>query len=134
MKTILITASAGCLLSMAIARAVVLDIDPDRSRIQVDAKATGHEFTGDLKQYTVKVEGDATKAQPTKFELGWDFNDLKTGEAKRDVEMVKWLGGGKPKGTFIFDKAWDVKSGGGSVLRARSPLTEFPRCSDLLTR
>ncbi|MEO5917057.1 MAG: YceI family protein [Luteolibacter sp.] len=115
MKTILITVAGGIVLSAFSVRAATVEIDPARSRIQVDAKATGHAFTGNLQKFTVKAEGDATTAKPTKLELSWDFNDLKTGDEKRDVEMIKWLGGGKPKGTFSFDKSWDEKSDGGSA-------------------
>ena len=115
MKTILIHAVGVILLFQGNARAETLGIDPDRSRIQVDAKATGHAFTGDLTKYKLSVEGDADSAKPTKLDLSWDFNDLKTGDEKRDVEMIKWLGGGKPKGTFSFEKSWDETPEGGSA-------------------
>ncbi len=115
MKTILLSITAGILSSLTLSQAATLEVDPGRSRIQVDAKATAHSFTGDLKKYTVKAEGDATTAKPTKLILSWDFNDLKTGDEKRDVEMIKWLGGGKPKGSFTFEKSWDEKPQGGSA-------------------
>ncbi len=115
MKTILITATCGFLFSLSVIRAATIEVDQDRSRIQVDAKATGHAFTGELKKYTAKVEGDTSTAKPSKLELTWDFNDLKTGDDKRDKEMIKWLGGGKPKGSFSFDKSWDEKKTGGSA-------------------
>ena len=40
---------------------------------------------------------------------------VKTGDEKRDVEMIKWLGGGKPKGEFKFEKSWDETPEGGSA-------------------
>lgn len=83
-----------------------LEIDQTRSRIQVDAKATGHPFTGNLEKYTAAASGDAGTNGPTKLSLTWDFNDLKTGDEKRDKEMIKWLGGGKPMGSFSFTKSW----------------------------
>src|SRR6478735_1690505 len=83
-----------------------LEIDPAKSRIQVDAKATGHAFTGTLGKYTVTASGNGTTNDPTALSLTWDFNDLKTGEDKRDKEMIKWLGGGKPAGSFQFTKSW----------------------------
>lgn len=86
-----------------------------RSRIQVDAKATGHAFTGSLAKYTATVTGDPVSFKPTKFDLAWDFNDLDTGDKKRDAEMVKWLGGGKPKGTFSFAKSWEETAAGGKA-------------------
>lgn len=115
MKTTPIQIIVGMLASLSSAHAATVEIDPARSRIQVDAKATGHSFTGELKKYSIKAEGDSTTAKPTKLELSWDFNDLKTGDEKRDVEMIKWLGGGKPKGSFTFEKSWDEKPEGGSA-------------------
>lgn len=88
-----------------------LQIDKERSRIQVDVKATGHGFTGNLKDYTAKVTGDATTSDPSSVSINWDFNDLKTGDEKRDKEMIKWLGGGAPIGTFTFGKSWTDAAG-----------------------
>jgi polyisoprenoid-binding protein YceI len=86
--------------------AATLDIDDEKSRIQVDAKATGHAFTGTLDKFTATVKGDATTVEPDAFDLQWSFKDLKTDDAKRDKEMLKWLGGGDPKGKFQFKKSW----------------------------
>ena len=93
----------------------MLEVDKDRSRIQVDAKATGHTFAGDLKKYTLTAEGDAATNTPTALSLSWDFNDLKTADDKRDKAMLDWLGGGKPKGSFAFIKSWDDKPEGGKA-------------------
>ncbi len=93
--------------------AAVVEVNSAKSRIQVDAKATGHQFCGDLRNYTIKVEGDATTQQPTRIELAWDFKDLKTADEKRDAAMLTWLGGGKPKGSFKFLKSWDESTTGG---------------------
>ena len=86
-----------------------LKVDKTKSRIQVDAKATGHEFTGTLSDYSAKVTGDGTTLKPTGVDLTWKFSDLKTGEDKRDKEMLKWLGGGAPEGSFTFTKSWTDK-------------------------
>jgi len=83
-----------------------LEIDKKRSRIQVDAKATGHSFTGTLDDYSVSANGNTKTNEPTSFSLNWNFIDLKTGEPKRDKEMINWLGGGQPKGSFLFSKTW----------------------------
>jgi polyisoprenoid-binding protein YceI len=88
-----------------------LDVDPELSRIQVDASATGHKFTGTLKKFTAKVSGKAASLSPSSFDLKWSFQDLDTDDAKRDKEMVKWLGGGDPKGSFAFTKSWTDKAG-----------------------
>lgn len=109
--------SAGLLVlaSLSSARADVLTIDKQRSRIQVDAKATGHSFAGDLKDYTFTAEGDGAANKPTSLQLAWDFNDLKTGDEKRDKEMLKWLGGGNPKGSFTFLKSWNESPAAGKA-------------------
>lgn len=97
--------------TLAFAHAATLEVDKGRSRIQVDAKATGHKFTGTLKDYTASVSGDAASLKPEGFELKWDFKNLDTDDAKRDTEMIKWLGGGNPKGGFKFTKSWTAKDG-----------------------
>lgn len=100
------------MLSMAcFAHAATLEVDQERSRIQVDAKATGHNFTGTLKKFTAKVSGDASTLQPEGFELQWAFKDLDSEDAKRDKEMIKWLGEADPKGSFKFIKSWTDASG-----------------------
>ncbi len=110
---LLVTVSLIC--SAKLARAATLEVDKDRSRIQVDAKATGHTFAGDLKKYTLTAEGDAATNTPSALSLSWDFNDLKTADDKRDSAMLDWLGGGKPKGSFTFVKSWDEKPTGGNA-------------------
>lgn len=111
MKKRTIATLCGILATLTLAHAATLEVDKDRSRIQVDAKATGHNFTGTLKDYTASVSGDAASLKPEGFELKWDFKDLDTDDAKRDVEMIKWLGGGNPKGAFKFTKSWIGKDG-----------------------
>lgn len=115
MKALISSATVCLLLSGGVARAASLDVDQDRSRIQVDAKATGHSFTGTLEKYSIKAAGDETSHVPTQLELTWDFNDLKTADDKRDKEMIKWLGGGKPAGSFKFIKSWSETTNGGSA-------------------
>lgn len=105
----------GILFTSIAASAATLEVDKDRSRIQVDAKATGHTFSGDLKNYTITASGDATTQKPTALSLSWDFNDLKTADGKRDKAMIDWLGGGKPKGAFTLVKTWDETPAGGKA-------------------
>lgn len=112
MKNRTIATLCGLLATLTLAHAATLEVDKDRSRIQVDAKATGHKFTGTLKDYTASVSGDSSSLDPDGFELKWSFKDLDTDDAKRDAEMIKWLGGGDPKGSFKFTKSWTGKDGG----------------------
>ncbi len=111
MRTYPIAITCGLLAAASLAHAATLEVDQSRSRIQVDAKATGHNFTGTLKKYQAAVCGDASTLKPDGFTLNWNFKDLDTDDAKRDVEMIKWLGGGSPKGSFKFTKSWTDASG-----------------------
>jgi len=111
MKYRTIATLCGLLASLTLAHAATLQVDKDRSRIQVDAKATGHNFTGTLKDFAASVSGDPASLAPQGFNLEWKFNDLDTDDAKRDKEMIKWLGGGNPKGSFKFTKSWTGKDG-----------------------
>lgn len=111
MKNRTLPALCGLLATLTFAHAATLEVDKGRSRIQVDAKATGHKFTGTLKDYTASVSGDAASLKPQGFQLKWSFKNLDTDDAKRDAEMIKWLGGGDPKGSFKFTKSWTGKDG-----------------------
>ena len=111
MKLRTIATLCGMLCTLSLAHSATLDVDKDSSRIQVDAKATGHIFTGTLKDYKASVSGHAASLKPSGFELTWKFTDLDTDDAKRDAEMIKWLGGGAPKGSFKFTKSWTDKAG-----------------------
>ena len=115
MKTTLFAALSVLWISAPFVRSATVEVDTARSRIQVDAKATGHTFAGNLEKYTISVEGNAATSQPTSLNLAWQFNDLKTADDKRDEAMIKWLGGGKPKGSFKFEKSWDETPEGGQA-------------------
>lgn len=126
-----LTTLCGILCAATIGHAATLELDKERSRIQVDAKATGHNFTGTLSDYKASVAGEAASLKPSAFSLSWYFTDLKTDDAKRDAEMVKWLGGGTPKGTFKFVKSWTDKSGntqgmGDLTINGVSKTVSFP--------
>lgn len=90
----------------SLATAADLKVDPERSRIQVDVKATGHNFTGDLKSYKANISGDADVLTPSAVSLTWKFTDLDTNEKDRDAEMIKWLGGKAAAGSFTMTKTW----------------------------
>ena len=107
----MLAVALGLLGSLVVSQAATLEVDKTKSRIQVDAKATGHNFTGTLKDYKVAVSGDETSLKPAGFDLNWVFTDLDSADAKRDAEMIQWLGGGKPKGSFKFVKSWTDKAG-----------------------
>lgn len=102
----LATLMIGCHCLLAFAAGETLKVDPSKSRIHVDGKSTGHNFTGTLQNYEIRISGDPKSLAPQSFQLDWKFTDLKTADQKRDDNMIDWLGGGSPKGTFRFEKQW----------------------------
>jgi polyisoprenoid-binding protein YceI len=106
MNPISTSAFCGLLLFLNAAEAGNLVVDKAKSRIQVDAKATGHEFTGTLGDYQATVSGDAATLAPSAVSLTWKFADLDTADEKRDAEMMKWLGKSGTEGSFRFIKTW----------------------------
>ncbi len=108
-------ATGGFMIACSLAHASTLDVDAGKSRIQVDAKATGHAFTGDLKTYSITAAGDGKTLVPSALTLSWNFDGLKTGDEKRDKEMIKWLGGGKPTGNFKLVKTSKETTTGGNA-------------------
>ena len=111
--------------------AATLEVNQEKSRIHVDAKATGHNFTGTLEKYTATVEGNTTTIAPDAFNLAWSFKDLNTDDKKRDKEMLAWLGSGNPKGKFDFTKSWVDKKGinhamGNLTIKGVSKSISFP--------
>ena len=109
-------AAAAILVAVHSAGAETLEVDKQRSRIQVDASATGHRFTGTLADFTATGSGSPATLDPSGFKLQWHFRDLKTGDDKRDHEMIKWLGGGDQMGSFTFTKCWTGKDGGKNAM------------------
>jgi len=103
--------AAACLTAIG-AHAGELKVDDQKSWVKVDAKSTGHSFSGSLEKFSASVTGDDTSLEPKSALLKWDFADLKTGDVKRDAEMLKWLDhGSKPGGEFRMVKTWKDKAG-----------------------
>lgn len=91
-----------------------LKIDRARTFIDVDVKATVDSFTGHLDGYEAKVNvDDAGKIKTAVF--SFRFSDLKTGKPERDAEMIKWLGGGQPEGSFELGALALTPNGQGQV-------------------
>lgn len=107
-------------------------VDRAKSSISVDVKASMHNFTGHLRDYKIKITGDAAKAIPDKVVLSWDFKDLVTGDKKRDKEMLQWMEHGRlPTGGFTlasFTKRVDGKmwAKGTLTIHGVSKTIEFP--------
>ena len=107
-------------------------VDKAKSSIRVDVKATGHDFTGRLTSYKVKITGDASKAVPDKVSLTWDFKNFLTGDKKRNKEMLHWLEHPRiPSGSFTlasFTKRVDGRMWAKGTLKIHgvSKTIEFP--------
>lgn len=118
------------LLPLSLAAASTLKVDPARSFVDVDVKMTVGSFTGRLEAYNAQVGFDpAGKIKTATF--AFKFADLKTGEQKRDADMLEWLGGGDPVGSFQLGALALTPDGQGHasgrlVIKGRAELVEFP--------
>jgi polyisoprenoid-binding protein YceI len=82
----------------ALAADRAMKVDRERSFVDVDVDATKN-FTAHLDNYQAAMTVDETgKIKSAVFTF--KFMDLKTGNDKRDADMIKWLGGGAPEGKF----------------------------------
>jgi polyisoprenoid-binding protein YceI len=136
MKSLIKTPIAALGITLAMlttyARAGEFVVDKAKSSIQVDVKATGHDFTAKLNKYTIKVTGSADKAHPDSVKLTWNFKDLGSGDAKRDKEMLHWMEHAKlPSGSFTlssFTKRTDGKmwAKGNLKIHGVSKVVQFP--------
>lgn len=119
------------LLPLALAAADrILKIDPARSYVDVDVKATMDSFTARLDAYDLRATvGDKDRIKTAA--LSFKFADLKTGKPERDDAMIEWLGGGEPAGRFELGILAITPSGQGQVsgnltFHGKTALVEFP--------
>ncbi|HEX5789707.1 MAG TPA: hypothetical protein VFY13_01080, partial [Luteolibacter sp.] len=106
--------------SASVLKATSLQIDKARSTIEVDIKATAHSVTSVLKDYRITASGSPATLRPDSLKLDWKFKDLDSSDKKLDAEMMKWLGGKDPEGSFKFIKTWKEDHG---QLKAMGTLT-----------
>lgn len=107
-----------------------LKIDRSRSYIEVDVKTTLKNFTAHLDAYDLKVNVDDT-GKIKNAVLQFKFSDLRTGDDKRNADMIKWLGGGEPVGKFELGILALAPDGQGQVtgrltFHENTSLIEFP--------
>lgn len=125
-------------LGAALVRAVAVDapaertlkLDRSKSYVDVDVKATMASFTGHLDRYELAVPLDANGKIKDAL-LKFKFADLHTGKPDRDAEMIKWLGGGEPEGSFDLGLLALAPDGQGQAsgkltLHGETQLVEFP--------
>jgi polyisoprenoid-binding protein YceI len=73
------------------APAATLQIDRQKSKIEVQVKSTLHDFSGTLERYELSIAFNPKTSVPAKVDLTFDFKDLDTGDKGRDSDMLKWL-------------------------------------------
>lgn len=130
MKFVRLLALALLLPWSALAADHPLKVDKTRSFIDVDGQSTLRDFTGHLDTYEARlVTDDAGRIKSAT--LAFKFTDLKTGDQKRDADMIKWLGGGVPEGRFELGILALAPDGQGQAtgkltLHGQAQLVEFP--------
>lgn len=80
-----------------------LTIDQGNSRIEIAVKSTVDSFVGKLVAYTPTLTLDSVAGKVTAAKIAFHFNDVKTGDEKRDHEMHIWQQTEKfPDGDFTL--------------------------------
>jgi len=116
----------GIALSLAIASAAPaagqrLSVDLDQSRIEVQVHATMDSFTARLTAFEPAIVYDPERAQILSASLGFRFQDVNTGNIKRDRQMHEWQQTAEyPLARFELINIESVEPSG---LRARGALT-----------
>ena len=100
--------------------ALLVDIDPDASRIGIAVRLSMGSFKGVLERYETRIQIAAGDKSVSMAELDFDFSDLKTGNKRRDKDMLKWLDHeNHPKGSFLLEEL----AAQGEQLEARGTVT-----------
>lgn len=82
--------------------AAPLAVDPAAVKIEVEARATMHGFTGKLDRADVSLEGDPAAGTISTAEVRFAWADLKTGDKGRDQELMAWATANSPDGVFLL--------------------------------
>ena len=99
---------------------LLVDIDADASRIGFAARLSMGSFKGVLEKYETRIQIAAGDKSVSMAELDFDFSDLKTGNKRRDKDMLKWLDHeNHPKGSFRLEDL----AAQGEQLEARGTVT-----------
>jgi polyisoprenoid-binding protein YceI len=95
-----------------LAAAAPFEIDQSQSRVEVVVNSTAGSFIGKLAKYQAALECEPPQLLPTKADLTFDFNDLKTGIRERDAHMLKWLQHSRNPTASFHLKSWRQERGG----------------------
>jgi polyisoprenoid-binding protein YceI len=100
--------------------ALLVDIDPDVSRIEIAVRLSMGSFEGVLEKYDARIQIAAGDKTTRAAELDFDIADLKTGNKRRDKDMLKWMDyENHPKGSFRLEEL----AAQGEQLEARGTVT-----------
>ena len=100
--------------------ALLVDIDPDASRIGIAVRLSMGSFKGVLEKYETRIQLAVGDQSISTAELDFDFSDLKTGNKRRDKDMLEWLDHeNHPKGSFRLEEI----AAQGEQLEARGTVT-----------
>jgi polyisoprenoid-binding protein YceI len=100
--------------------ALLVDIDPDVSRIEIAVRLSMGSFEGVLEKFDARIQIAAGDQSTRAAELDFDFADLKTGNKRRDKDMLKWMDyENHPKGSFRLEEL----AAQGEQLEARGTVT-----------
>ena len=96
-------AASGLLAGNLPAAEKSLTIDKTNSHIEISVKATVDSFVGKLGDFTPTVTLDSEARKVAAAKIAFHFNDVKTGNEKRDIEMHVWQQTEKfPDGDFTL--------------------------------
>lgn len=85
-----------------------LDIDREKTMVNVFAQSTLHDFTSVVTNYDLKIEVDEESGEIVRARFSFNFADLDSDEKKRDKNMLKWLShDAYPDGVFTIKKITD---------------------------
>ena len=100
--------------------APLVDIDTDASRIGIAVRLSMGSFKGVLEKYDARIQIAAGDQSISSAEFDFDFADLKTGNKRRDKDMLEWMDyENHPKGSFHLEEV----AAQGEQLEARGTVT-----------
>jgi polyisoprenoid-binding protein YceI len=99
---------------------LLVDIDADASRIGIAARLSMGSFKGELEKFDARIQIAAGDRSISSAEIVFDFADLKTGNRRRDKDMLEWMDyENYPKGIFRLEEL----AAQGEQLEARGTVT-----------
>jgi polyisoprenoid-binding protein YceI len=111
----------GLATSVVVARPT-LSVEPARSSVSVDVRATGDSFTATLTGFTAAIALDDANTVPSTATVSFQVADLKTGNDKRDRKMNAWFESDRfPQGLFQLQQL--TREGSSDRYRAAGVLT-----------